>query len=144
MSRFLTYSISVALCASLLFFATSCCEYYQEPQQYIEFIILDKAGDNVLLSNTLPESVIRYYPVGFRNTAISPVSDVNRGVFIMTIIPKQDYQIDIINQSFATLSISYARQKEQCGSYDQISAVTVNGIPWDYQSNAVLTLIYNP
>ncbi len=144
MSRFLKYSSSVVFWIALLFHATSCCEYYLEPQQFIEFSILDKTGENVILANTLPTRVVRYYPKGAKSSALNPSADFDRGVFKMAIEPNTDYQIDIIDQSFALLELSFTQEDEKCGSYDRLSGVVINGTPWDYQSNPVLTLVYNP
>ena len=110
----------------------------------LKFIILDKAGENVLLSNTLPTSLIWYYPENRKAEAVNPYPDESQGAFVMNVTSGYDYRIDIINQSFVQLDISYSTQKEQCVTYEEISGVSINGVPWDYHAKPVLTFVYNP
>ncbi len=146
MSRFLRYAGLPAVCVGLLFWASACCYGVDEDPAlpYLEFIILDQAGENVLLSNSLPSTIIWYYPEGDKAQRVNPYADVSRGVFVMNVIPKSNYQIDIIDQPFVQLDFTYSEQKGQCSTYDKISGVAINGVSWDYHTKPVLTLVYNP
>lgn len=146
MSRFLNFFPIPIVCVCFLFWASGCC-YGTNDEIVIpslEFIIVDQAGENVLLSNTLPANVIWYYREGVKGEAVNPYADYNRGVFVINAIPRNNYTIDIINQSFAQLDLTYQKQKGQCGTYEQISGVSINGVAWDYHSKPILTLVYNP
>ncbi len=147
MSGFLKYLATLSVGINLLGWASGCCMYETTDDEivpYLEFIILDQAGENVLLSNTLPSNVIWYYREGAKAEAMNPYADYSRGVFVMNVAPDNDYSIDIINQSFVELDLSYTKQKEQCATYERISAISINGVPWDYHANPVLTFVYNP
>jgi len=146
MSGFLKYLATLSVCIGLLTWASGCCFGVADELAplSIEFIILDQAGENVLVSNTLPANVIWCYREGVKAEAMNPYPDYGRGVFVMEVMSRNNYEIDVINQSFVQLDLSYSKQNEQCGSYERISGVTINGVPWDYHANPVLTFVYNP
>ncbi len=147
MSGLLKYLSIPTVCVGLLVWASGCCLYGTTDQYtmpYVEFVILDQAGENVLVSNTLPANVIWFYREGAKAEARNPYPDYSRGVFVMDVHPGNNYAIDIINQPFVQLDLSYSKQKEQCATHERISAVSINGVPWDYHANPVLTFVYNP
>ncbi len=145
MSRFLKYVLSASIIAIMLGMVSGCCELSINQQQYIEFMIVDGNGENVLSNSSLPPNIIWYYPTtSYTTDRRNPTTDLDRGVFIMEISDQKNYNVDIIEQSFIALELSFKMVEEDCGSYKQLSGVKINGVAWDYATSPTLVFVYDP